>query len=227
MPSRCIFECSVVRLSPSRAAAPVGPAMTPPDSLNARRIASRSAWLNVAAGFALDAGAPGHRLNVLRREHEARARQDHRPLDDVLQLPDIARPAPSLQRVHHLLRDGRNLAPHAPRTLPREMQRQRGNVVDTLAQRRDRHRKDIQAIVEIGSERSVFDHLHEIAVRRRDDPHVHLLGSRAAEALELALLQDAQQLGLHFRRDVADLVQEQRAAGAPARDGRSGSPWRR
>ena len=32
------------------------------------------------------------------------------------------------------------------------------------------------------------------------------------EPLELTLLQDAQQLGLHFRRDVADLVQEQRAA---------------
>ena len=91
------------------------------------------------------------------------------------------------------------------------MQRQRRNVVDALAQRRDRQRKDTQAIVEIGPERSVFDHLHQIAVRRRDDPHVHLLGSRAPEPLELTLLQDAQQLGLYFRRNVADLVQEQRA----------------
>jgi len=51
---RRIFDCSVVRLRPSRAAAPVGPAMTPCDSLNARRIASRSASFNVAGGF--DAG---------------------------------------------------------------------------------------------------------------------------------------------------------------------------
>ena len=35
---------------------------------------------------------------------------------------------------------------------------------------------------------------------------------RAAQALELLLLQDAQQLGLQRRRDVADLVEEQRAA---------------
>ena len=52
MPRRCIFEWRVVRLRPSRAAAPLGPAMTPPESLNARRIASRSAWLNVVAAGA-------------------------------------------------------------------------------------------------------------------------------------------------------------------------------
>jgi len=36
----------------------------------------------------------------------------------------------------------------------------------------------------------------------------------AADALDLALLQDAQQFGLHQRRHVADFVQEQRAAMA-------------
>ena len=40
---------------PSRAAAPDGPAMTPPDSLKARRIASRSASEKVVAGFAVAA----------------------------------------------------------------------------------------------------------------------------------------------------------------------------
>ena len=47
-----------------------------------------------------------------------------------------------------------------------------------------------------------------------------LQGRRAADPLELALLQDAQQLGLHGRRQLADLVEEQRAAVAPARSGR-------
>ena len=36
--------------------------------------------------------------------------------------------------------------------------------------------------------------------------------ARAADALELALLQDAQQLRLHLQRQLADLVEEQRAA---------------
>ena len=74
MPSRRIFPCSVVRWRPRRAAAPVGPAMTPPDSLKARTIASRSASLNVAAGFEPDALAPGFRLNVLQRQDEGSGR---------------------------------------------------------------------------------------------------------------------------------------------------------
>ena len=41
---------------------------------------------------------------------------------------------------------------------------------------------------------------------------VHLDALRAAHPLETPFLQHAQQLGLHRRRDVADLVEEQRAA---------------
>ena len=52
----------------------------------------------------------------------------------------------------------------------------------------------------------------EIAVGRGDDPHVDAEGLVAADALELALLQEAQQLHLDGRRDLADLVEEQRAA---------------
>jgi hypothetical protein len=39
-----------------------------------------------------------------------------------------------------------------------------------------------------------------------------LIGVRPADAVELALLQHAQQAGLRLRRHVADLVEEQRAA---------------
>ena len=108
--------------------------------------------------------------------------------------------------------NGRNRPSQPPRALPGEVLRQRGNVLDPLAQRRDRDRKDVEAIVQIAPERSVLDHVLEIAVRGGHDPHVDALGPRAAEAFELALLQHAQQLGLHFHRDVADLVEEQRAA---------------
>ena len=46
---------------------------------------------------------------------------------------------------------------------------------------------------------------------RRDQPDVGADGLRAAKTLEFVLLKHAQQLGLQFRRNVADLVQEQRA----------------
>lgn len=48
-------------------------------------------------------------------------------------------------------------------------------------------------------------------MRRRHEPHVDSHGPRAAEALELALLQHAKELHLRGRRDVADSVEEERA----------------
>src|SRR5690606_34194103 len=65
---------------------------------------------------------------------------------------------------------------------------------------------------EVLAERSLADHRLEVAVRRRDEAHVRLLGARAAQALELLLLQEAQQLYLHRGADVADLAEEERAA---------------
>src|ERR1700691_2417962 len=40
-------------------------------------------------------------------------------------------------------------------------------------------------------------------------PNIHLMGATAAQALEFLLLQDAQQFGLQWGRNIADLVQEQ------------------
>src|SRR5438094_358735 len=45
-------------------------------------------------------------------------------------------------------------------------------------------------------------------VGRRDDAHVYLDGDAAADALELLLLQDAQQFALSGQRHLADLVEE-------------------
>ena len=47
-------------------------------------------------------------------------------------------------------------------------------------------------------------------VRRSDDSHIHRNGARATDPLQLTLLQHPQQLHLHRRGHVADLVQEQR-----------------
>ena len=59
----------------------------------------------------------------------------------------------------------------------------------------------------------------EVAVGRRDDPHVDADVARAADALERLLLEEAQQLGLQRRRHLADLVEEHRAAVGRARAG--------
>ena len=81
-----------------------------------------------------------------------------------------------------------------------------------LAQRRQGDRDDVQPVVEIGAERAVRDGGREIAVRRRETRTSTRGRPVAADALELALLEDAQQRDLRLRRQLAHLVEEDRAA---------------
>ena len=53
--------------------------------------------------------------------------------------------------------------------------------------------------------------MREIFVGRGEDADVHLDGFRAAQAHEFAFLNHAQQLGLRFRADGGDFVEENRA----------------
>ena len=101
---------------------------------------------------------------------------------------------------------------HPRRELLREVLHERRNVIGPLAQRRIENRKDVEAIVEIAAELLVGDHLREIAVGCRDEPDVDADGAGAAQPLELLLLQHTQELRLQLERDVADFVEEQRAA---------------
>src|SRR5436305_15247410 len=84
------------------------------------------------------------------------------------------------------------------------------DVLPPLAQRRQRYRDDVQAIEEVLAERPFADPFFQIAVGGGDQPDVRLDRPRGAHALELALLEDAQQPGLERRRDLADLVEEER-----------------
>ncbi|MCY1408334.1 hypothetical protein D9M71_236540 [compost metagenome] len=67
-------------------------------------------------------------------------------------------------------------------------------------------------MVEIGAEMPVADAVGQVAVGRGDDPHVDVARLVLAQALDLAVLQGTQQLGLQAQRQLADLVEEQRAA---------------
>src|SRR5439155_1208759 len=78
---------------------------------------------------------------------------------------------------------------------------------------------NVEAIVEVLAEPPRLDLGVEVAVRRRQDACVHGDCPVAAEPGDLPLLDHPQQLGLRGRRQLADLVQEQR----PARGGLEGS----
>ena len=100
---------------------------------------------------------------------------------------------------------------------PQEVARERQHVFDALPQRGQLDRHDLEAIQQVGAEPTGLDLGREIAIRRSDDAHVDVHGLVAADPLELLFLEHAQQLALHRRRHLADLVEEQRAARPPAR----------
>ncbi len=87
-----------------------------------------------------------------------------------------------------------------------------GDVAGPFAQGRHGDGEDVESVVQILAELALVNQSFEIAMGCRDQAHVHLDGFHAAHALELALLQHAQQLHLHVERQVADLVEKQGAA---------------
>ena len=84
------------------------------------------------------------------------------------------------------------------------------NVLPALAKRGQLHRDHVEAVEEVLAKLPFLHHLAELDVGRGDDADVDLDGLDAAEPHELALLDDAQQLGLGLERNVADLVEEDR-----------------
>ena len=102
--------------------------------------------------------------------------------------------------------------PFSAAYLRRKCAGEQRDVGRALAQRRHLEGDDVEPVVEVLAELPLRDHLLEVAVGRRDDADVDVDRLVAADALELALLQEAQQLHLDGRRDLADLVEEQRAA---------------
>src|SRR5439155_7220445 len=85
-------------------------------------------------------------------------------------------------------------------------------VAGALAERRQRHREDAQAVIQVFAELSLAHRLLEVAVAGGDDPNVDPEVLGAADAFEGLLLQKAEELRLERRRHLADLVEESGAA---------------
>ena len=100
---------------------------------------------------------------------------------------------------------------------------QQRDVAGALAQRRHDDGIGVQAVVQVGAEAALLRGLLQVDVGRDDEPDVDLAGGDVADALELALLQHAQQLRLGAGGQLGDLVEEQRAAVGPLEAARPGT----
>ncbi len=93
-----------------------------------------------------------------------------------------------------------------------EMLGEQRDVVAAFAQRRQVQAHDIEAVQQVGAEFAAFGFRVEVLVGRGDHAHVDADQLAAADAVELAVGEHAQQARLQRQRHVADLVEEQRAA---------------
>ena len=139
-------------------------------------------------------------------------RGDRGPGQGVLQLADVARPGPLLDGQEGLGRE-RELPQPCLRSSAEDVLGQGRDVLGPVAERRDHDPGDVQAVVQVLAEPAGGDLLGQVAVGGRDDAGVGAEGLGPADPLELALLEDAEDLGLGRQRQLADLVEEDRPAG--------------
>src|SRR6185437_13150406 len=96
---------------------------------------------------------------------------------------------------------------------PREkMPEQMRNILASRAERRDRQRQHMQAVEQVFAEMPALDAIEQPAIGCGDDADIDLHGLAAADRLDGAFLQRAQQFYLCVQWQFRDLVEEQRAA---------------
>ena len=114
-----------------------------------------------------------------------------------------------------------DVAAELPIESGQEVVGQQQRVAAAVAQRRNAHRDGVHAVEQIVAERALVDPFLEARVGGGDDAHIDLDALPPADALDHLVLQEAQQLDLQRVRQVADLVEEQRAADWHSRSCRS------
>ena len=117
-----------------------------------------------------------------------------------------------LQEIERFAIDARDGAAKTFAIFFGEVRDERRNIFAAFAQRWNVNRKNVETIVEVAAKAAGADFFGKIAIGGGDEADVYLHGVGAAEALEFALLQDAQQQNLHFLGQFTDFVEKKRAA---------------
>src|SRR5580704_5571873 len=137
--------------------------------------------------------------------------EDHGAFDQVLQRANITRPMVLAERRYGFQRNVLDLPAQPAAENLDKMCHQRRDVFAARPQSWQYQGKNIETVVEVTTKFATIHHLYQVAVRRGDEPYVHLMSSSAAQALELLFLQYAQKFGLQCRWNIAHLVQEKRS----------------
>ena len=89
-----------------------------------------------------------------------------------------------------------------------EMIRQNGDVSATFTKRFDQQFHDLQAEIEILTERSRFHGTFQITIRCRDYPNINLQRMFSSDSVKRFLLQSPEQFYLCEKRKLANFIQK-------------------
>src|SRR5262245_62799186 len=156
-------------------------------------------------------GAGQLRREVVGQQHGVRG-QSGRPLDGVLELAHVAGPVVRDEEGHRLWRDRAGHLVVGGVVRLKEVVGEEWNIVAALPQRRQDDGHDAQAVEEVLPEFSFGDERRQVLVGGGDEPDVDLDALRPANPPDLALLEHPQELRLHARADLTDLVEKARSA---------------
>src|SRR3990167_1352595 len=92
----------------------------------------------------------------------------------------------------------------------KEVRGEQRNVFASRSQRRHLDGEDVQTEVQVLPEAARLRFPREVPVGRSDDPNVDMLRALITDWLELALLQDPQELALHLEWNLTDFIEKQR-----------------
>src|ERR1700723_2045565 len=132
--------------------------------------------------------------------------EDGSAFDGIAQFAHIARPGMLCEDFERVPRQG-----DAGTEFAREGNGKLLDIAHTLAQGRKMDGEDGEAVVEIFAKLLLCDALFEVCIGGCNDADVDLEVLVAAQALHLALLEEAENLALEGKRHIADFIEEERA----------------
>ena len=155
---------------------------------------------------------PGHLDGQVGGANVIRFLQDHGALHGVLQFAHISRPIVLQQQVAGLLRDAfHRLAKTEIVTLDEEFD-ERENILLAMPQGRNEDGDDAEPVEQVLAKGPIAHALLQIAIGGGDDADIHADILHAADAADGLILQRPQQFRLQVGGELADFIQEERAA---------------
>ena len=137
---------------------------------------------------------------------------DTRGGNDVFQFADVAGPGMLEEKSLRAAGEAGDVFAIGIVVLFQEKLDEQGNVFQAFRERRNTNLDRTQTIEEILAETAGEDFGAKIAIGGGNEAHIDLLDFGRADPLNFAVLDDAQQLGLHGQGSLADFIQEHRAA---------------